>query len=82
MGVQYAKAMGIRVVVIDTGADKKKRSLERGAEAFVDFKESADIAAEVKKITGGGAHGVVVSLASQLSAFSFFELNINVYRYR
>lgn len=60
MGVQYAKAMGLRVVVVDHGAEKKKLSLERGAEAFVDFVDSADVAADVKKITGGGAHAVVV----------------------
>lgn len=69
MGVQYASAMGMRVVVIDTGAAKKKLSLDRGAEAFVDFVECADVAAEVKKITGGGCHGVVVRL--HLSAVHF-----------
>lgn len=68
MGVQYAKAMGLRVLVVDHGAEKKKLSLERGAEAFVDFVDCPDVAAEVKKITGGGAHAVVVSL----SEFDFF----------
>lgn len=54
--------MGMRAIVIDTGAQKKKLSLEMGAEAFVDFKEVSDAAAEVKKIAGGiGAHGVLVT---------------------
>ena len=35
--------------------------LSLGAEAFVDFKTCPDVAAEVKRITGGGAHGVVVT---------------------
>jgi propanol-preferring alcohol dehydrogenase len=61
-GVQLAKAMGFRPIVIDTGAEKKKLSLAMGAEAFVDFKETPDVAAEVKKIADGiGAHGVFVT---------------------
>jgi propanol-preferring alcohol dehydrogenase len=61
-GVQLAKAMGMRPIVIDTGEAKKKLSLEMGAEAFVDFKETPDVAAEVKRIAGGvGAHGVFVT---------------------
>jgi propanol-preferring alcohol dehydrogenase len=58
-GVQLAKAMGMRPIVIDTGADKKKLSLEMGAEAFVDFRETDDVAKEVMRIADGiGAHGV------------------------
>jgi propanol-preferring alcohol dehydrogenase len=61
-GVQLAKAMGFRPIVIDTGEAKKKLSLEMGAEAFVDFKETPDVGAEVKKIADGiGAHGVFVT---------------------
>jgi len=61
-GVQLAKAMGMRPIVIDSGAQKKKLSLEMGAEAFIDFKEVSDPAEEVKKVAGGiGAHGVVVT---------------------
>jgi propanol-preferring alcohol dehydrogenase len=58
-GVQLAKAMGFRPVVVDTGDAKRKLSLDMGAEAFVDFKETPDVAEEVKKICDGvGAHGV------------------------
>jgi NADPH:quinone reductase-like Zn-dependent oxidoreductase len=61
-GVQLAKAIGLRPVVIDTGESKKKLSLDMGAEEFVDFKESTDVAEAVKKITDGiGAHGVFVT---------------------
>lgn len=61
-GVQLAKAMGFRPIVIDTGEAKKKLALESGAEAFVDFKETTDVAEEVKKIADGiGAHGVFVT---------------------
>lgn len=62
-GVQLAKAMGMRPIVIDTGAQKKKLSLEMGAETFIDFREVAGpIEDEVKRAAGGvGAHGVIVT---------------------
>lgn len=54
--------MGMRPIVVDGGADKKKLSLECGAEEFVDFKEHKDVVARVKEITDGvGAHGVLVT---------------------
>lgn len=52
-GVQLAKAMGMRPIVIDSGAQKKKPSLEMGAEEFIDFKEVEDPAVEVKRLAGG-----------------------------
>lgn len=61
-GVQLAKAMGIRPIVIDAGEAKRKMSMECGAETFIDFKEEQDVAAAVKKAAGGiGAHGVIVT---------------------
>lgn len=80
--LQYGKAMGIRILAIDTGDDKKQMCLEMGAESFVDFKTSKDVAAEVnlvpasgperasdpstrsaqvREVTGGGAHAVIVT---------------------
>ena len=54
--------MGMRPIVVDGGAEKKKMSLEMGAEEFVDFKEHKDPVEKVKEIAGGvGAHGVVVT---------------------
>jgi len=61
-GVQLAKAMGMRPIVIDSGADKKALSTKMGAEAFVDFKEVSNVGEEVMKICDGvGAHGVFVT---------------------
>lgn len=61
-GVQLAKAMGMRAIVVDSGEAKKSLSEKMGAEAFVDFKEHKDVAARVKEIAGGiGAHGVLVT---------------------
>lgn len=54
--------MGMRPIVIDTDAPKRKLSLDMGAESFIDFKEVSNVAAEVKKVAGGvGAHGVIVT---------------------
>ena len=81
MAIQYAKVRGLRPIAIgqsssclvpdgsniriDTGDEKRKLCLELGAEAFIDFRESKDIVADVKAITGGlGAHSAVVTTAS------------------
>ncbi len=64
-GVQLAKAMGLRPIVIDTGASKRELCMKMGAEAFVDFKESEDVAKEVVSIADGvGAHGIFVTAPS------------------
>ncbi|KAJ4416999.1 hypothetical protein N0V82_006448 [Gnomoniopsis sp. IMI 355080] len=60
-GVQLAKAMGMRPIVVDTGSERKRLAAEMGAETFVDFKEVENPCAEVVKITGGGAHAVFVT---------------------
>lgn len=61
-GVQLAKVMGLRPIVIDTGADKKDLSLKMGAEAFVDFKTTDDVVGAVVKIADNiGVHAVFVT---------------------
>lgn len=60
-GVQLAKAMGMRPIVVDTGSERKELAAKMGAESFVDFKEVENPCAEVVKITGGGAHAVFVT---------------------
>ena len=61
-GVQLAKAMGMRPIVIDSGSEKRKLSGQMGAEEFIDFKDHESVAAEVKRLCGGvGAHGVLVT---------------------
>jgi propanol-preferring alcohol dehydrogenase len=65
-GVQLAVAMGLRVIVVDTGAERNAMCKKYGAEHFIDFKEVADTPAEVVKLTDGGAHAVYVTGTSQL----------------
>jgi len=69
LAVQYAVAMGLRVVAIDTGEEKKNAVFELGAEKWVDFKESKSIAADVIAATDGrGAHAAIVA-ADNASAY-------------
>lgn len=49
-GVQLAKAMGFRPIVIDGGQKKKDLSLSMGAEAFVDFTATDDVVGDVIKV--------------------------------
>lgn len=64
-----ARGIGLRVIGIDAGS-KKDLVLESGAEHFIDFAASEDVAKEVKGLTGGlGAHAVVV-LTSANSAYA------------
>lgn len=64
-GVQLAKAMDLKVIVVDTSTAKRELSLKMGADVFLDFREVEDVAAEIRGVADGiGAHGVFV-VASQ-----------------
>lgn len=65
MGVQIARAMGLRVVGIDGGNEKRELCMGLGCEAFVDFTTTKDVVADVVAVTDGkGAHGVIVTASS------------------
>lgn len=66
LAVQYAKYMGLRVIAIDGGEEKRQLCMDKlGADAWIDFTQTKDVVAEVKKITGGlGAHAAVVTTAN------------------
>src|SRR5947209_5009698 len=59
---QYAKAMGLEVLAIDTSKEKHDLCMnELGAASFIDFATTKDIVADVKTKTGGlGPHAVIV----------------------
>ncbi|WVQ80493.1 hypothetical protein IAT38_002598 [Cryptococcus sp. DSM 104549] len=63
LAVQYAKAMGLRVVAIDTGAAKEKLCKALGADVWIDFKTSKNIVADIQTATDGGPHAAVVTAA-------------------
>lgn len=53
LAVQYAVAMNLRVIAIDTGKEKEELVKGYGADIFLDFKESGDMVARVKEAAGG-----------------------------
>ncbi|EMG45683.1 ADH2 Alcohol dehydrogenase 2 [Candida maltosa Xu316] len=59
LAVQYAKAMGYRVLAIDGGEDKGQFVKSLGAETFIDFTKEKDVVGAVQKATNGGPHGVI-----------------------
>ncbi|CAG8116600.1 unnamed protein product [Penicillium olsonii] len=61
MGIQIAKAMGMRIIRIDAGSEKEKICLSLGCEAFIHFTKSRNLCDDVRTIADGkGAHGVFV----------------------
>jgi propanol-preferring alcohol dehydrogenase len=63
VAVQYAKAMGLKVVALDIAEDKLKLARAAGADYAVNAL-SADAVESVLRETGGGAHGVLVTAVS------------------
>ena len=67
MAIQYAKAMGLYVCAIDIDDGKLAHAKHLGADAVVNAKGD-DPAGAVQKVSGGGAHGVLIT-APSLPAF-------------
>jgi alcohol dehydrogenase, propanol-preferring len=63
VAIQYAKAMGLKVVGLDIADDKLALARAAGAEQAVDAR-AKDAVERVLEITGGGAHGVLVTAVS------------------
>lgn len=59
LAIQYAAAMGYRVVAIDGGAEKGVFCKDLGAEIFIDFMETPDMVKAIQEATNGGPHGVI-----------------------
>jgi len=67
LAIQYAKAMGLHVCAVDLDEGKLEHASHLGADAVVNASHG-DPAEAVKRATGGGAHGVLIT-APSLSAF-------------
>jgi propanol-preferring alcohol dehydrogenase len=67
LAIQYAKAMGLLVCAVDIDDGKLAHATRLGADLVVNALHG-DVAATVKKETGGGAHGVLITAAS-MNAF-------------
>ena len=63
LALQYAKAMGLRAIAIDSGEEKKKMCTEQlGAYSFIDFATSKNVVKDVQAATedGLGPHAVIL----------------------
>jgi len=67
LGIQYAKAMGLRVCAIDIDDGKLAHAKNLGADFIVNAR-ATDAVAAVRQATDGGAHGVLIT-APSLGAF-------------
>src|ERR1700693_709896 len=67
LAIQYARAMGLKVCAVDIDDEKLAHAKRLRAELVFNDK-SGDPAASLKKETGGGAHGVLIT-APSLPAF-------------
>ena len=68
LAIQYAKAMGLHVCAVDIDDGKLALATKVGADLIVNAKND-DAVAAVKKGTGGGGHGVLIT-APSLGAFA------------
>lgn len=68
LAIQYAKAMGFRVLAVDVGQKKLDYCKSMGAEFTVDATHGAAAENSINEYTKGGSHGVLC-LATNPSAF-------------
>ncbi|CAI4685716.1 AIG_G0041280.mRNA.1.CDS.1 [Saccharomyces cerevisiae] len=59
LAVQYATAMGYRVLGIDAGEEKEKLFKKLGGEVFIDFTKTKNMVSDIQEATKGGPHGVI-----------------------
>lgn len=65
MAIQYAKAMGARVIAIDINDETLANSLSQGAELAFNSRTDTTYQDEVLRVTGGGAKAVAVFSAAE-----------------
>ncbi len=68
LAIQYAKAMGLNVCAVDIDDGKLEHAKRLGADLVINA-TAGDPAAVLKRETGGGAHGVLIT-APSLTAFN------------
>lgn len=63
VAIQYARAMGFKIVALDVAAEKLALARETGADVAIDARSPTAVA-DVLAATGGGAHGILVTAVS------------------
>ncbi|KAL4876848.1 chaperonin 10-like protein [Aspergillus karnatakaensis] len=64
LAIQYAKAMGLKVIGIDISDAQLQSAVELGADATYNSGSDGSYAERIKELTGGGAHAAAVFSAS------------------
>ncbi|GAP93135.1 hypothetical protein SAMD00023353_6800310 [Rosellinia necatrix] len=71
LGIQFARALGLKVAAVDTRDEGLALCAELGAEAVVDGRRAkADVVAAVQAATGGGGADATVVLADHAEALA------------
>ncbi|KAL4808005.1 chaperonin 10-like protein [Aspergillus unguis] len=60
LSVQYAKAMGFKVIAIDINDNALQTCKDQGADIIYNSSSQPEYASEIKKITNGGVHATAV----------------------
>ena len=68
--IMIAHALGAQVIAVDIDDETLHLAKEIGAWATVNAQKSADVIAEIKSLTKGGAHVSVDALGSQVTCFN------------
>jgi propanol-preferring alcohol dehydrogenase len=60
--LQYANAMGLHTIAVDTGPEKDKTCKQLGAKTYIDFRDTKDLTADIRAATpdGFGPHAVLL----------------------
>lgn len=71
--------MGLQVIAIDTGDEKREMTKQLGAEKFVDFATSQDLVKDVQAATedGTGPHAVLLVAVSEKPFQQAAEVYLN-----
>lgn len=65
--VQYAKAMGLKVIGLDISDSQLQAVKTLGADAIVNTLTEPEFEAKVKKLTDGGCHAAAVFSSSNIA---------------
>ncbi len=66
IGIKFAKSMGVHVIAIDS-ANKMAFCQTLGADAFIDYPQTSDVAAHLRSISGDGCTTALVVAPSRRS---------------
>jgi alcohol dehydrogenase len=68
--IMIARAIGAQVIAVDISDEKLEFAQEMGAVASINATKSDNVAAEVKALSGGGAHVSIDALGSPATCFN------------